>query len=529
MKNLFIFIILILSITFLSCNNDDLVTNNDLVIEKETKIDETEAKRDFSLALSKALSESEDFRNILKDEALKQFNYDYDVLYALLKNNTLKTGETIEDLFLKYIEKDKLLQIEKQYPTLTILIPELPLKLFSAEQWNTKDQIPAVSYLVSTLADVPIIYANGSEDLIDNEAIPGFPIVLVKENERVAISSSTKSFTNDQLISGAQTITNQQLIFKDPAFNNINPTSISGRIAKSTSTTGIPSEIQKVYDAFDIFNVTGWQRDYIYYNLTKATDKGPFDHRYMEHIVGFQMIGDGMEAIKKICDQPADPKPLQEVNSYGMGRGKKLWTDGELEFKVKVYLGTKSPIGTELMKNIRAKPEELFDLTYTSDNSNVTWLYLKSATPKLKELSLPIFEWDLADYSNIIKIAIEEVDATQTTVSTSSTTVKFASNFEYSSQWGETVKNGTKFGSTVEQTYTNSFSITTTYGNDELGEVVINFGDPIIMDKTDLNSQTSNGRPNYGGRPSSRPFSPNYNTKYSTSWYRIYICPKKMY
>ncbi len=216
-----------------------------------------------------------------------------------------------------------------------------------------------------------------------------------------------------------------------------------------------------------------------------------------------------------------------------MGRGKKLWTDGELEFKVKVYLGTKSPIGTELMKNIRAKPEELFDLTYTSDNSNITWLYLKSAKPKLKELSLPIFEWDLADYSNIIKIAIEEVDATQTTVSTSSTTVKFASNFEYSSQWGETVKNGTKFGSTVEQTYTNSFSITTTYGNDELGEVIINFGDPIIMDKTDLSSKTSSGRPSYGsgsgGRPSTRPSSPNYNTKYSTSWYRIYICPKKMY
>ena len=52
----------------------------------------------------------------------------------------------------------------------------------------------------------------------------------------------------------------------------------------------------------------GWQRDYIYYNITPNTTKGPFNNNFKEHLVSFEMLGDPRTALNKIADQAGDPK-----------------------------------------------------------------------------------------------------------------------------------------------------------------------------------------------------------------------------
>jgi len=531
------------SIILFSCNNEnDLLTDEN---ENQFSLIENDeiAKSEFSNALFQAMSESSELRDVIKNEALRQIDYDYDVIYSLIKNKTLGNGKTVEELFSKYIDLDKLRQIEFNYPNLTIFVPSLPMDYFSAENWDTETQTPAVCYVSSkTNKEVPIIFSNGERGVIEEDLIPAFPIVIVKENERISEAALTKSSNSNLIITESGSLM-KPLAFIDDVFNNINPTNDNSLMTtKNAGTSLIPANLQKVYDAYDHFNISGWQRDHVYYNLTPTKVEGPFDNKYMEHIVGFEMIGDGLAAIRKIADQDGDPRTIDKIKGGGRGRGngnQPHWTDGEFEFKVKYYLGSKSPIGTEAFTNFRAKPTDLFDIRYEGVRKgnaiDVTWLYIKSATTKRIQLSRPLFEWNLENYSAVVKINIEEVDATQSVVNTTTTSSEFATNFEFNPTWGDKVKKGLKFGASMKETRTISYQVTTTYGNDELGEIIVNFSDPIITSKDDRippkSGSSGGGRPSYGGStdPETKTIDPYYNTKYSTGWYRIYVAPLKIY
>ena len=135
------------------------------------------------------------------------------------------------------------------------------------------------------------------------------------------------------------------------------------------------------------------------------------------------------------------------------------------------------------------------------------------------KLALPLFEWDLNNYSSSIKIAIEEVDDVGTMVNTVSYIHEFATNFGFDASFGKTVKIGAKFGASTKDSKTETQQITTALGNDELGEVIINFGDNII------NSENLVGGDNRNGVMVNK--KPDYNNKYYTGWYKIHIAPLK--
>jgi hypothetical protein len=85
----------------------------------------------------------------------------------------------------------------------------------------------------------------------------------------------------------------------------------------------------------------------------------------------------------------------------------------------------------------------------------------------------------LNSYSSSIKVTIEEVDATVTTTALQSSSVKFATNFGI--EGGILKKIGAKFGASLETTQSQSYQIVTTEGNDQLGEVIINFADNVVI------------------------------------------------
>ena len=539
MKNFVLVFLVYLSVA--SCNES--LNDIDKNVVSATFLEQSESnlilKQKFSSALVKVLGQNEEVRSLIKEEALKQIDFDYDVLYCLIKDKQLKNGVTLEEYLEKYLTSDELKCIHKQLPTLTLFVPTLPENSFSVHSWNTIDELPAVAVKVSDNNDVKIYYGNGETEVFPADIIPGFPVVVVKENERIVRNGEILSKTV------SENIEETNLIFVDEIFNNLH-----GKDLVNTKTRAnrpdrpvplpkvdnpedyLPANMKKTYEAYKIYkNTTGWQRDYIYYGITPTTDKGPFDYNMKEFLVGFELMGDALGFYRKIADQDGDPKSSIPIGGVLPANSSIItWTEGEYEFKVTTYVGCKSTIGTEYKSFFRLKPDQLFRAEVERVISRpgmpgYTVYKLVGLKSKRVDLDLPLFEWDLENYGATIKIAIEEVDGQETEVNSISSSIEFATNFGFDASFGEKVKFGVKFGSTIKEVLNVSNTITKTLGGDELGEVIINFADPVVI--------SDEFRYHYKPRTNPREQAvvdytePTFNSKYYTGWYRLYISPKK--
>ena len=539
MKNFVLVFLVYLSVA--SCNES--LNDIDKNVVSATFLEQSESnlilKQKFSSALVKVLGQNEEVRSLIKEEALKQIDFDYDVLYCLIKDKQLKNGVTLEEYLEKYLTSDELKCIHKQLPTLTLFVPTLPENSFSVHSWNTIDELPAVAVKVSDNNDVKIYNGNGETEVFPADIIPGFPVVVVKENERIVRNGEILSKTV------SENIEETNLIFVDEIFNNLH-----GKDLVNTKTRAnrpdrpvplpkvdnpedyLPANMKKTYEAYKIYkNTTGWQRDYIYYGITPTTDKGPFDYNMKEFLVGFELMGDALGFYRKIADQDGDPKSSIPIGGVLPANSSIItWTEGEYEFKVTTYVGSKSTIGTEYKSFFRLKPDQLFRAEVERVISRpgmpgYTVYKLVGLKSKRVDLDLPLFEWDLENYGATIKIAIEEVDGQETEVNSISSSIEFATNFGFDASFGEKVKFGVKFGSTIKEVLNVSNTITKTLGGDELGEVIINFADPVVI--------SDEFRYHYKPRTNPREQAvvdytePTFNSKYYTGWYRLYISPKK--
>ncbi|WP_444106958.1 hypothetical protein [Bacteroides sp.] len=497
-----------------SCEQADLVNDN-LDNGDVTFVSKDQLKMKFGSAFAKVLAEDKEAREIVKEEALKQIDYDYDVLYLMIKDRKNKMGNTLEQLLLKYIPQDSLSIIVDMIPNLTIFVPELPENTFSAETWNISNMIPKVAVRLTSSSEIPIWSVLGKERILAPNEIPAFPVVVIKENERIIASSSSNTRqVLDNRLNG--------LAFLDSSFDNLS-TNDKMIVTRSTyeryhqGSSTMDPRFTKVKEAYEkVPKGTGWQRDYIYYNISSSNPNGPFQYQCKEFLWGFEMNGDVVGAINKISDQAGDPQYYGNVTGIIMGKIRVVgsgWVDGEFEFKVKVYVASKTAVGNEFVTYFRIKATDLFDIT-AARNGDVYTVYSAKNKRVLFADPIPLFSWNLDNYSSTIKIALEEVDNTETIVQTSSTTSEFATNFGFDATFGEVVKLGGKFGASAKVNKTVTYQVSTTKGNDELGEVIINFGDDILVDDTSM------GTPLNG-----KYFYLNMSPQYYTGWYRLFISP----
>lgn len=472
----------------------------------------TEIKKEFGVALAKVLAESAPVRELIKKEALRKIDYDYDVLYLMVKDEMLNDNTTIEGLLSKYLDQDFFKQIEDRIPNLTIFVPELPDNSFSAELWDPKVDIPDVGVRVFDIEGTPAYNLQKGEYIIGATEVPQYPIVVIKENERVIAGNMiTKSLGEYGAMLKAQSNSNIAFVFLDDVFNNSNNSSTALRSRRGEN---ISHNLEKAKEAYDIYkDVDGWHRDYVYYNLKPKSGiprdslKGPFIYSFKECLIGFELLGNPKYSLSKISDQTGDPN-ISSISTRGIS-----WTEGEFEFLVKTYVASNSLAGGELKTFFRAAGSDLF---MAGRNG--------SLIPLRMDLKLPLFEWNLENYAPTVKIAIEEVDDTQIFKNTETTTVEFAGNIGFDISFGKIVKKGLKFGASTKRTQTVVYEVTTSKGNDELGEVIVNFGDPIIESMDSVRS--SSGR--YDPDGPQYIMLTNYNSKYYTGWYRLYIAPEAM-
>lgn len=461
----------------ISCNDSESISQISSSTNKsveELYDSKSTLKREFGKALMTSLNESKALRDLIKNKSLEMFDNDYEVLYQMIKNEKIENNITVRESILKNLGSESLLnQIELNNPTLTILVPELPENSFSAKTWNTETQIPKVAIRLNTSNDVPIINQDGTEEIIEAKYTPSFPVIVIKDNERVIIAKN-KEFgkLKTRTLKSGNSI---EFKFLDDCFDK---TKTSRKEEMRTVASSILDP--KIITAYNIYtgaNVDGWDRDYIYYDITPTTPKGPFKYDFQESLKSFALLGDPLSAYNKIADQTGDPK-IKEFYELGTSQ----WTGGNFEFKVRIIVNAKNGVGSEIIKYFTAKGNDLFDLKYRK----FIWSLYKLESVSLKQmpLNIPIFNWDLDQYASSIKIDIEEIDLTETTVLTDTRTVKYATNFSIDPTSGFLEKIGLKFGASIEQTTTSTVQKTFTQGNDALGEVIVNFADKIIIGAT---------------------------------------------
>lgn len=485
----------LLSFTYLlSCDKqDDNITstngeNSNISVEKLYDSN-SNLKRQFGKALMMSLKESKSLRDLIKNESLKMFDNDYEVLYQMIKNEKLENNLTVRESILKNIGSESLLnRIELNNPTLTILVPELPENSFSAELWDTDNQVPKVAIRLATSNDVPLINQDGTESIIEAKYTPAFPVIVLKDNERL-ISNNNLASKNIK----SRTISNINGVdykFLDDCFDGTKK--IKSESSRTVNSALLDPKLITAYNTYTAANVDGWQRDYIYYGITPDTPKGPFKYDFQETIKSFSLQGDPTAAFNNIADQTGDPilpQTIADTNFKGTA-GISSWAAGNFEFKIRIIVNGKNGIGTEIVKYFNAKVSDLF--TYEVVKKYTLFYQISFVGFKVFPLDISVFNWDLDQYASTIKIDIEEVDLTQTTVLSESRSVEFASNFsvEVSGAYKEYVKVGLKYGTSQKVTATSTVQRTYTQGNDLLGDVIVNFADNVIISNSGTNFTT---------------------------------------
>jgi len=524
-----------------SCSSEEPTTpQTQNTINKEIpfssiKMDENgQLKMKFAESLANALVANKDLRRLVKEEALKQFDKDYDVMYQLVKNKSLtpidyngkSNGKIDKSIFSKssqattfrqallpfFKNEAELLEIEQKIPLLTIFVPDLPLGTFSAETWDVNDenQVPDVALRLNTTNDVPVIGKDGNNYVIEAELTPGFPIIVIKENERVRVKKNSNNKTAKLATVGFENFEYIDDNF-DPDASNPNPPIVNNNT--------IDQFLIDSYNVWEGYAAGGWQRDNIYYGLTPTKTTGSINGNFREYITSFRMTGDPKLALNTIAinSSPGDPDPINNPD-YRLGSSTG-WTDGGFEFRVYVFYGSQSSAdGLSTIRSFNANPGDLFELKYSS-YSRGSWPFKRTfikteiiATKNINlmdpkfDTNLEIITWDLSTYSNRWKFVFEEVDIPTRNQKTETFGSKFNTNFELNAAAGGILeKVGLKFGASYEQTKSNTYLVEWTTQSNGLGDSNVPFMDNVV-NKNPLTNQFeprtySTGLVEFGLRP----------------------------
>ena len=418
----------------------------------------------FAKALYSAMKESPELRELIKSESLKKFDKEYEFLYQFIKDETVENGLTVRELLLKNYKGEKSLpEIEDLHPALTILIPILPKESFSAEIWNVKEQIPAVA-IHSPVNLNPFIVSekgkflkNSEEFMIEPGRVPAFPVIVIKDNERVVVSQNE----NSKYQSLNKRSSDYVFDFIDDCYDG----SVKDENAEieTRSYWGGSTIDQKLIDAYNIYGAnSGWQRDYIYYNITNSVTSGTLSQNFRETILAFQF------------NPSYNP---QQVCSYIMNSPSTdpqfPWTSGQFNFRVEALLAAKNGNAPTITKYFFAYPLDLFDVTFVYKNG--TYIPTFNGFRKIT-LNIPLLNWNLADYGTVMKISVWKLSPSGTYTINSSFTSTVADNVKYYD------KDGKEYGSTTTTTqHTSSYTAVYQVSDVHLGDFLYTFGEPVIL------------------------------------------------
>lgn len=535
MKNLFktkLMAALSVSCFFLTSCSQDTTFLSDLSTSKtrstEVNVPESIKKQyltQFAEILSKSISQREDLRVFLKEEALQMFDKNYDILYYPIKDKIVSGNLSFRDILVSNSSEKEISQIENNLPLLNILIPRISFLEVFPENLDTKD--PEIPVAIENNNNGTDLYIKGEKvDTFDDNEFPGFNVIVVNLNNRVIASKGSATRSTGQNI---WSYTFKSKNYKKDVSTRATFGSLTGRPGTHSSGTSISSPFpsylyQKAKLAFEAgfnkndnsINQIAFQRDYIYYGITPTKTTGELNRSVTEYLS--YMIVDP-KVYFKISDEQSghindDPyiKETQIVNKKNPLSQeevlKRIWTQGAYNFIFEVSSSKSNeaarmhvPVFPEDLWYFRIKGERkkggLFHrdkYRYTIDPTQFASkiFYFDPAT-------VTFGKWNIAEESLVRYISIYEEDSGDeiTETSTESFTHVHSSTFKGDLKIGLGLgkiggKDATgdiglsaETNSSNTTTTTNTISIKRHQGDDPLGEKVpIYFYDPIIISTT---------------------------------------------
>lgn len=485
---------------------------------QEVTLQENAALEEFAAVLSKVVTGSEEVRAFFKDEALKQFDRDFDVFYPYVKDHKFSSGETLREMLVaNETYEGQIETIERAVPKLTVLIPDfswLDADFFSVKNWDTTIDRLCVGF--DDDATAHRLYFDGEYlGALPASNIPSFPVMIVKSNERMKVSISTKGGENSYS-------------FADPAFDGTMDTkgwftggydevwqndasdadtyAVTGNSITANELNGVSPISIQAYNEFSVGSTAGVQRDYIYYGMTKAKPKnGKLNVFVRDLLYRFRISVDG---IMRMADDNGNG------NGNGNGKGdptystylftgtndrpscvdaiKRMWGSGKFEIHIQFFQSYPgngaSSVGSMVFS------VSMDDLLYVksmkhtwnwdwfSDWSTFTiteaelepkWYY---PGDKANSIQMITTSWDLSAVSDNLYIRVEEFDPAQTVTITKGRDFKRALSMSLNNE-----KIGLGITNSMEESYSDSYSVTTTHGSDELGDFPMYYVDNYII------------------------------------------------
>lgn len=481
-------LIILYSFAFLSIVSQSCKKDVDREDEKKklssADLKSNSAQTKFAVILAKAVSQDQGLRSFLKQESVKQFDKDYDVLYQMIRDEKVDGIATVREKLIHYGGSvQQLDSIEAELPLLTIFIPTLPE--FSPEKWNPVTEIPLVAAANIGENNISLYSGSGDKVVLEPNQIPGGPVLVIKQNERLVVNGDVSSRANIrvQTESTDRNIAfrkgNLSFAFANEVFDGVNKKVTTERIVSSTDIDPVNIE------AYNSGNE--WQRDYVYYGLTSSNLKGELKRNYCEYITSFKFLTPN--ALGIIADQEEDPRANYQFQNGHAGKrdiSVPMWTEGNFEFWITVLVNARNGTGSQNVYVMSARPSDLFDVQYKlvkhtkvgPMNFELHQYEITSINPIDFNPNIRLVPWDLENYGTAWKFIVYEKDNAQTETKTYENETTYAANFGV--EFGATAKLGLKFGASATTRNKITHSVATTLTSDFLGEAVVTFDQPII-------------------------------------------------
>ena len=530
MKNFLILVTLLAVVSLLISCNTMIDENADFTLLETKAIDLTpeDAQREFAIILSKAVCENSSLRHFIQDEALKEFDNDLDVFYPLLKDKKVDGHRSFRDVILSYTSEQRLSSIENALPLLTIFMPNLSFtKGFNVHTWDADEKEVAVSYMLGNRYST--FYFNGdSVTSLKKMEIPCFPYMVVKNNERLKVSPSSRVGESGVSYELIDDVFNPEKSKRPKTRTSdfgdyVNVEMIDSQYIESTASIVRSNELDpRVCMAYSLAaNVDGGQRDFIYYgindNITGGTP-GQLHRNYGEKLFKFRFVSnlcydditdagftDNLDPVLadedhgNFLSNRTNPVPDSILAEYFSD----VWTSGNFEFLIQVKQGNDDGTVSSLSKIIDVPPYMLFQVGsvhYYHDEGSL-WthshyqykLFPEDLLPKWVNVDEvaddPLFimpgEWDLMSKSLRLLVTIEEIDPSRTYQQAITISNEYADkrDFSLNATLNEYIK--TSAGISLTETTKNTSTTTISYsdGNDHLGEDVVKYYDKILLSR----------------------------------------------
>lgn len=491
-----------------------------LTINEESSDAFISVQKEFAKILSSALYGEPDLRTFLKNEALKEFDMDYDVFYPYTKDVVVSGNRTFKDILISYSEDPSSLdKIEAVIPKLTILVPDwswVDKDGFSVKTWDTSSKEVFVG--ISDDSSDHVIFLNGKEaGTVSAGTIPCSPVVIIKSNERMRVvspatrgSEATFDFVYD-VYDGRN---------KQPE-TRVHYSKINWNYDKSGESdfvpaSQLPSIVKTAAEQFSYNNNKVAQRDYIYYGMSKSnTDAGVYDHTIKEYVYRLKIDKSKLNVLDyySSSDTKKDPyfktesqvfkKKKNKLNPDSNDIQKYLWSDGSLEIKFTFFLGNYgSNVLSSYSEPLTIQPSELWEVKTSTERRETCctvfhYKYLSKTDDLVSKWyypkDFPVQPFDLANNSTQIWFSIYEDYPSGTREETIITTSKYTKNVKRSnSQSGSANFNvdkwslGIQFSQSGEDAFTrengnqSSIVIKVNEGSDFMGDGCLDYTTPII-------------------------------------------------